>query len=195
MIEINLVPVNLRKKESQGAGLIRSIDLPKEIFFGLGSLLILLLIVVHVILLVVYLGKFSQSMMYKATWQQMQPEKKHVDDINQNMTDLRKKLATISDLTTKKAMLWSQKLNILSDSLPKGIWLNKISWTNNALTIEGNAYSKLHDEITIVGNFVSNLKRDANFSKDFLSIELNSVNRIKKGATEIAEFKITAKAR
>jgi hypothetical protein len=196
MIEINLIPANLRKKQSQGGvGVLKSIDLPREILFGLGSLLILLLISIHLILLVVYLAKFSQQMMAKATWERMLPDKNNVDSINQNMTDLRKKLATVNDVTSKKSMLWSQKLNILSDALPKGLWFRKIDWTNNLLTVEGSAFSKLHDEITIVGNFVSSLKKEPNFSKDFISIEVSSVTRSKKGMTEIADFKITAKAR
>jgi Tfp pilus assembly protein PilN len=193
MIEINLVSANLRKKENRGAGFLRSIDLPREVLYGIGSLFVLFLVLTHLALLTVYMVKFSKQMVYKATWQKMLPDKNNIDSISQELKDLRTKMVTIADITSKKSTLWSEKLNILSDVMPKGVWLRRIVWDNNTMIIEGSAYSKLHDEITTVGNYVSNIKKNENFAKDFSSIELNSVTRSKKGMTEVADFKITAK--
>ena len=193
MITINLIPANLRKTTSAQAGFLQAIDLPKEILFGLGTLSISLLILLHLFLIGTYVVKLAQQMMYKATWEGMLPAKNTVDSISQELKSLRSKLSTINDITSKNAILWSQKLNILSDVVPKGVWFKKIVWDNKALMIEGSAFSKLHDEIPIVGSFVSILKKEENFVKDFLSVELNSVSRSKKGAVEVVDFKITAK--
>ncbi len=195
MIEINLVPVNLRQKERSGAGIWTSIDLPKEILLGVGSMVIILLVLIHLSLIGMYVAKLTQQLMYKGTWQKMLPDKNNVDSISQELRDLRTKTATINDITSKKAIVWSQKLNILSDIAPKGVWFKKILWDNSLLVLEGSAFSKLHDEITIVGNFVSTLKKDEGFAKDFSSIELNSIGRSKKGMMEVADFKITAKVK
>ena len=157
MIEINLIPLNLRKKANQG-GFLQSIDLPKEILFGLGSMALILLVLIHVCLLGLYVVKLSQHFIYTSTWQRMLPEKKNIDSISQELKDLKAKMSTITDLTAKRSALWSQKLNILSDAMPKGLWLRKINWDNTALIIEGSAYSKFHDEITTVGTYVSNIK-------------------------------------
>ena len=195
MIEINLVSDNLRKKENRGTGFLKSIDLPKEVIFGLGSLFVVLLVFIHLLLLGIYGFKLSKQFVYKATWQKMLPDKNNIDSIGQEVKDMRNKMATIADITSKKSTLWSQKLNVLSDVMPKGVWIRRIAWDNVALTVEGSAYSKFHDEITTVGNYVSNIKKDDNFTKDFSSIELNSVTRSKKGPTEVVDFKITAKAK
>jgi Tfp pilus assembly protein PilN len=194
MIEINLLPSHLRKKGSQGGGFLKSVDLPKEIFFGLGSIFIFLLVLIHLGLLSIYFAKLSQLMIRKAEWQKILPDKNRVDAVNQDLKDLNKRLAAINEINSKKAFVWSQKLNLLSDMAPKGVWFKRIVWNGNVFTVEGNAFSKLHDEIAIVNSFVSNLKKEPNFAKDFASIELNSVNRVKKGPTEIADFKIVAKA-
>ncbi len=193
MIEINLVPSNLRKKENRGTEALTTIGLPKEVLFGMGGVFIAILILIHLVLFGMWGGKLVQYMMYKIAWQKMLPAKKNIDSINEERKELRDKMATITDITSKNAILWSQKLNILSDSIPKGIWLTKITWNNTVLTITGSAVSKFHDEIAIVGNLISNLKKEINFTKDFSSIELKSVTRSKKGMTEVADFIITAR--
>ncbi|MBF0489198.1 MAG: PilN domain-containing protein [Candidatus Omnitrophica bacterium] len=195
MIEINLVPIHLRKKENLGVGVLKSINLPKEIILGVGGIFITFLVFIHLVLIGGYVVKFIQQLVYKDTWQRMVPDKNNVDSIGKEIKDLRSKLSTIGDITTKKALVWSQKLNILSDVAPKGIWFRRIIWDNKILIIEGSAYSKLHDEITVVGSFVTSLKKDVGFSKDFIAIELNSISRIKKGIAEVVEFKITAKTK
>jgi hypothetical protein len=197
MIDINLVPANLRKKENRGSGFLKSIDLPKEILFGLGSLFILVVMVIHVGLLSNYLAKVTELSSLKGQWQKMLPDKKSMDAINEDLKEVKNQLTVIKDVNSQKAVVWSQKLNILSDMMPKGMWFNRLVWDSSKgmLFIEGSSYSKAHDEISIVGGFVSALKKDENFAKDFASIELNSVNRIKKGSTEVADYKITVKSK
>ena len=193
MIEINLTPSNLRKNENQGMGALALIALPKEVLLGVGSLFIIALFSVHIVLIVFWSIRLSELTASNTQWQKMIPDKNNMDSINQEIKDLREKLNAVADITSKKAISWSQKFNILSDVMPKGVWIRKINWNNNVLNIEGSAVSKLHDEITIIGNFISNLKREENFAKDFLSIDLGSVNRSKKGAIEVVDFIITAK--
>ncbi|MEI7998097.1 MAG: PilN domain-containing protein [Candidatus Omnitrophota bacterium] len=196
MIEINLVPVNLRKKEAQGAGeTLALLNIPKEILLGFGSIFLSLLILIHLGLIGTWIVKFGQHLVYKVAWQKMLPDKSNLDSINQELQDLRGKTSIITDITSKKAMLWSQKLNVLSDVMPKGVWLKKITWKDNVVSIEGSVVSKFREEITIAGNFVSNLKKEEGFAKGFSSIELSSVNRSKKGMTEIVDFIITAKVK
>lgn len=195
MIEINLVPANLRKKQLGGMGILDSIGLPKEVLLGTSGIFIAVLILIHGLLLSMWIAKFVRYGVYKVAWTRMLPDKNHIDALNQQMQDLKSRASTINNLTSQQNMLWSQKLNILSDALPKEVWLKQIGWNNEILTITGCAVSRFHDEISVVGNFVSNLHRTQDFMKNFLSLELNSVNRTKKGGTEVADFIITAKAK
>lgn len=193
MIEINLVPATLRKKENSGAGFWAAVNLPKEILLGVGGLFVVLLVLIHSVFIGAYILKFTHQLVYKTTWARMSPDKNNIDSISKELKDLKAKMVTIDDITSKKTFLWSQKLNMISNLLPKGVWLRKMTWNNTSLVIEGSAYSKLHDEMIIVGNYVSNLKKEDGFVKDFISVELSSVNRVKKSIVEVADFIITAK--
>ena len=57
MIDINLVPSHLRKKNSLMAEM--PLNLPKEIFLGVGGVLIALLLLVHVVLGIIWLLKVA----------------------------------------------------------------------------------------------------------------------------------------
>ncbi len=195
MIEINLVPVNLRKQQGRGIGVFGSIALPEGILFGVGGIFVVILILIHGLLVSLWVVKGVRYAFYKTVWTKMLPDKNSIDSLSRQIKDLNSRTSTITGIASHKNILWSQKLNILSDTIPKGMWLKKIDWNNNILTIEGCAVSRFHDEITIVGNFVSNLQRTQDFIKDFSSLELNSVNRSKKGVTEVADFMMTAKAK
>ncbi len=192
MIEINLIPANLRKKDKRGSEALAFMNLPKEFVLGCLTLFILILFIMHASLLGLWLSKSARHNLSQSQWNQMAGDKMTIDTIDKQLKDLKAKIALISKNTSKNSIIWSQKLNIISDSVPKGVWLRKISWTKNDLLIEGNAYLP-SQEIAIVGNFVSSLKKDKEFMKDFKSLELNSISRIKKGATEVADFSISAK--
>jgi len=193
MIEINLVPVHLRKKEAGGIWSSVAIGIPKEILFGVGGIFIAFLVLMHGLLIGLWFIQSTRHAVYQAIWQKMSPDKNNIDSINKELKDLKNKISTVDDVTSKKAVSWSQKLNILSDAMPKGVWIKKIAWNNTVLTVEGSAVSNLHEEIAVVGNFVSNLKKEKSFVKDFSSLELASVTRSKKGVTETTDFIITAK--
>ncbi len=195
MIEINLIPPNLRKKDSRNSGFFAVVNIPKEFIIGCGGIFVLVLGLVHLSLFSLWGVKSTQYAMTQAQWQQMSSDRNTVDNINKELKDVRAKITLITGNASKKAILWSQKLNILSDNLPKGVWFKKIVWNETTLVIEGSAYSKSRDEMATVGNFVSNLKRDVNFMKDFSSIELNSISRVKQGLLEVAVFTITVKVK
>jgi len=73
------------------------------------------------------------------------------------------------------------------------LWLRKMVLDKSSLTMEGSAVSKNHDEITNVGNFVSALKKNEAFMKDFSSLEVNSIQRGKRNSIEVADFTVMAK--
>lgn len=193
MIKINLAPSNIKNNDQQG--LLKSLDLPREILIGLGGLVLTVLIAFHLLFLAGYVIELAKQIVYRVTWQGMLPDKKNIDSISQEMRELRSKIATINEVTAKKSMTWSQKFNLLSDQIPKGVWLTRILWDGKTLVLEGSAYSRFRDEINLVGNFVAALKKEESFMKDFVSVELSSVIRAKRASVEIVDYKVTAKAK
>jgi len=191
MININLIPPGLRKNS---AGLsAASINIPQEILLGVVGGVVFLILTVHLILGAVWLTAAGHLSFDKLQWQKVLSDKSQLDDIYNKSRELRKKISDISDMTVKKIVVWSPKLNVISDVLPRGMWLRKMVLDKGSLTIEGSVVSKNHDEITNVGNFVSALKKNAAFMKDFSSLEVNSIQRGNRSSMEVADFIITAK--
>ena len=189
MIVINLVPENLRKMSVRGMGL----DIPREVLLGVGEAFIALLAAAHVLLLTAQSAQGVRLGLVKARWEKLLPDRNRIDAIGTELRDLRKKVTTITGITSAATSPWSRKMNVLSDALPKGVWLKKINLDSGILTLEGSAFSKTHSEIVTVGNFVANLKKEGAFADDFSSIEVQSIQRGKRGPTEVVDFVITAK--
>ncbi len=191
MIDINLIPAALRKDGKENASL--KINIPHEVLLGVGSGLILLLVTVHLLLGVVWLAGFGQLSLRNAYWQALIPDKKILDSISDESKGLKKKINMISDMTTGKSLLWAPKFNAISDALPRGLWIRKMTLDKAGLVIEGSVVSKTRNEINNVGLFISTLKQNDDFMKGFSSLEVNSLQRGKTNAIEVTDFTVTAK--
>jgi hypothetical protein len=192
MIDINLIPLTLRKK-GKGSESALKINIPNEILIGVGVGLALLLLTIHVILGVIWFigeGRLSHA---NAEWQKVLPDKKILDDINGQSVDLKKKFKMMSDMTTKNGILWAPKFNAISDALPRGLWIRKMGLDRIALTMEGSVVSKSQNEINNVGLFLSTLKQNEIFIDDFSSLEVNSIQRGRNNSIDVTDFTVTAK--
>ena len=193
MININLIPPHLRKKPK--SKLIGKMNIPLEIIIGSGGGLLVLLGVIHVLLLFINIGKLAQHKSLQSQWEAMRPGKENVDSVVNEMRIFQGKYNVIEEIAGKATLSWAQKLNILSDSLPRGIWLKKISLDDGMLFIEGSAIPKETTEIISIHHLTSNLKADPKFSEHFTDLELGSIQRRKIKTVEIADFVITMKVK
>lgn len=193
MININLIPPHLRKKEKNR--LLGKVNIPLDVIIGCGGGLLVLLGIVHVLLLFVNIGKLAQHKALQKQWETMRPGKENVDSVVNEMRVFQNKYKAIEEITGKSGLSWARKLNILSDSLPRGVWLKKIALNEKMLFIEGSAISKETTEIISIHHLTSNLKEDGNFMKHFTDLELGSIQRRKIKNVEIADFVITTKVK
>jgi hypothetical protein len=192
MIDINLIPAALRKN-GKGDAQSLTVNIPKEILVGVGAGLMVLMLTVHVVPGVVWLAGMGRLAGYKANWQKVLPDKTILDSIHKEAGDLKKKFLMISDMTTKKSVQWAPKFNVISDVLPRGVWIRKMVLDKGSLTMEGSVVSKSQNEINNVGMFLSALKQNNGFMKDFSSLEVNSIQRGKNNAVEVTDFTVMAK--
>jgi len=192
MIDINLIPPALRK-DGQGQANSLTINIPREVLLAVGSGVILLLLTVHFVLGLVWLISMGQLSVHNAQWQKLLPDKTILDGMNNESQDLRKKIGMISDITVKKSVLWAPKLNIISDTLPRGLWIRRMTLDKSGLSMEGSVVSKTQNEINNVGLFLSSLKQNDDFMKGFSSLEVNSIQKDKNNAVEVTEFTVMAK--
>jgi hypothetical protein len=193
MININLIPASLGKNGKDNASL--NINIPKEILLGVGAGVVLLLVTVHLILGVIWLLEYGQFSVHQAAWQKLAPDKKILDAIYNESKDIKNKTKMLSDMTIKKSVLWAPKFNAISDSLPRGLWLRKMTLDKMGLSMEGSVVSKTKSEINNVGSFLAALKQDNDFMKDFSSLEVNSIQRGKTNAIEVTDFTVMAKVK
>lgn len=191
MIEINLMPPQLRRKQKKGLA-SGGFKIPLEVVIGLGGGLIMLLILVHVGLLALNLAKLGKHRDIKNRMEKVSVQKAEVDGVISEKRSLQGKLQSIAKITSEAQILWSQKLNILSDGLPRGVWLKKISYDQKVLLIQGSAISRQTNEMMNVHSLVANLKTDPAFSKGFANLEMGSIQRREINKIEVVDFVMTA---
>jgi len=192
MVDINLIPDALRKNGKGNANAL-TINIPKEILLGVAVGVILLMGTLHLLLGVVWLSGMGHLSSYKANWQKVLPDQILLGSLNEESGDLKKKINVIADMTTRKFVRWSSKFNAISDALPRGLWIRKMTLDKIGLVMEGSGVSKTQSEINNVGMFLSALKKNDDFMKDFSSLEVNSIQRSKINTIEVTDFTVMAK--
>ena len=192
MIEINLVPEHLRKKRKSQGLTGGDVKLPKETLIGLGGGVVALLLVLHILFQVFITTRFVQHRNYKSELDKIMPEKIKVDKILQELKALQAKAKNMDKITEGSNIVWSEKMQGISDNLTRGAWLNRITLENNALFIHGSSVSKDKAEMINVHKFTSSLKESEDFMKDFSNIELELIKSRKINVTQTADFIIKA---
>ena len=185
MIEINLLPEELRRKER--------LKLPKE-FYIIALSILSFLIILHATTGVMIKWKRYRVVKLTRRWTELTPLKKEIDIVKQELADLNQRVGGIDQLMIKR-FLWSGKLNQLSDLIAPGIWLRELSLMPHVkskdlpptLTLKGSVISRHGEETAVVGKFMANLKNNKGFSGDFDKIELKSIQRRKIKDAEIME--------
>ena len=194
MIEINLLPPELKKK--RGSKILGGkFNLPPEVMIGLGGGMVAFLIIVHILLMLTNIARLAQYKSLKKEWDRMLPHKGEADNVVKELRNLQAKLKSIDQVSGQELYLWCQKLNIISDSIPRGLWLRKVSLNVHNLSIEGSAISKKDQERVNIHAFASNLKKEEKFMNSLTNLELGSIQRRNINKVEIADFVMTAKTK
>lgn len=192
MIDINLVPQELRKQR-KGHRFLGQINIPLEIIIGCGGGLLVMLGLVHVIVVLITVGKVAQHKTLQYQWDAMKADKENVDSVIGQLKVFEGRFKVLDDLAKKGELSWAHKLNLLSDHLPRGMWFKKVALDDKMLFIEGSTISQGANEIVSVGRLISNLKRNKEFMQDFSDLEVGSIQRRRIKNVEIADFVITMK--
>jgi len=188
MIEINLLPEELRKKKTEPSFNL-NIEAEKLKFLIAGGVIGILIFII----ITLSLGSFIRNAQVKellAREKNFSSKLSKVDSVNKEIAVLKSKMTTLDQLTKRK-FLWAEKLNQISDLVLPGIWFTHIyTDTENRLIIEGSVVSKSEEAMAFVGKFMKNLKDDQMFFKDFSNIKLESVQRKNTEERDVVEFKI-----
>jgi len=192
MIDINLSPPELRKGKKRSL-LPGGFNIPKEVVIGSVGGLFILLIFVHIILLFTNITRISKHKSLKKEWEIILPSKTNVDKVINEMRVLEKSFESVTKITGQDSILWSEKLNMISDVMPRGVWLRRMSFDEDIFFIEGSAIARQQNEMVNVHQLTSRLKNNEKFLDGLEDLELGSIQRRSVKTLEIADFLITIK--
>lgn len=179
MIEINLLPLELREKKKITLGKFPS---SKQILLALGCLILLhLLLYIFTVLGEVRVNKLNKK------WLALASQRAEIAQVKSELAKANENIPLFEQLI-KERILWSKKLNKISDLLVSGVWLNEVSLDAGYLIIRASAASRTKDEPALIGKFMQNLKDDTLFSAEFSGIELGPIKKRFIAQTEVMDF-------
>ncbi|MDD2752002.1 MAG: hypothetical protein PHN59_02615 [Candidatus Omnitrophica bacterium] len=186
MIEINLLPEELRLKSRSGVSFnLKDMD-PKKVLY-LIPLVIGLLIIVHIYFAGMTIIRSMSLGSLNRQWAKLEPERKKLENFQKEFNVSNADSQFLQQLLVSR-VTWADKLNALSLDLPSGIWFEELLVSDRAFSLKGSVVSTVKIEMNLVNKFMDNLKNDANFSKDFSSLELGSINRREIQTYDIMDF-------
>jgi len=184
MIEVNLLPEDLKIKREKAAKAIKS----RQILYFI-PLIFIILVITHFYLISLLIVKNFQLSALNNKWQQLQPQIKKLEDFKGEYQTLSQDDITIKQFTSQR-VIWSTKLNKLSLNLPSGTWFREVSVSGKVFTLRGSVVSLQKEEMDMINKFIDNLKKDRDFIKDFNNLELTSVQRKIIGGYDVTDFNL-----
>jgi Tfp pilus assembly protein PilN len=189
MIDINLVPEDLRKKK-KSRSLLKGFRIPLEVVIGSAGGLFLILVLVHIILLFTITAKLGKKNVLLQEEKEIGPAKNKVEGVITDLRSLQARRSSLKEVMGEGTIQWARKFNNISDALIQGVWIKKISFNEEALFIKGSAISKQGREMVGVHNFASALKNHAEFMDGFKDFSLGAIQMRKIKDIDIADFLI-----
>jgi len=192
MIEINLLPPNLRVKKRE------PMKLPSLPVIPIAAGLIGFLIAIQILLLFFIQIKNASNSSLKKKTTSLAASNKEAMGIDDSLREISSKVEVIDKLSNSRFNV-AKKLNDLSDSLVSGVWLrsvdvkkgespNEPGLSRETLVIEGSSIISGESAEGAIGKFVNSLKENGSFSSDFDNIEIAKEERKKVQNTEIMDF-------
>lgn len=147
------------------------------------------LVLVHGYLGVVSAGHAMRLSAVERKWKNLEPQKNQIAllkhaGVSEEIKLLREKIS--------RSIGVSEKFNRLNALVPDGIWFNEAFLSRTELTLKCSAVSAFSgDEMGLINDLMSNLKKDASFMKGVVSIDSGAATRRQSGSTEVVDFILT----
>ncbi|MFH1691625.1 MAG: PilN domain-containing protein [Candidatus Omnitrophota bacterium] len=177
MIEINLLPKNLRKVEKR-------VNLPYKAYI---VLLVAFLLFSHIVLFSLCVFKKIQIGSATRTWNEIAPKSKDSAQMREKIKVLEADVNMMKKILARGVVL-TDLFSALNNAIPKGLWLERLSYSEDGLVLQGSVVSLSQNEMTIIGKFLQALKSSDEFSLVFAKIELSSVQRRMIKTYDVVDF-------
>ena len=191
MISINFVPEHLHKKDQR----------PSEFWLTEARIkkwilaMILILTTIHGILQFTIFQIHRKIKGLQAEELRFQPQKQQQEQLASDQQQLERQWEDFQALNQGPLISWSMTLDVISDPLPDGVWLESLDFKKGSFKLVGFAVGREGEEMQEVQNFFTRLKTSSYFVQNFEPIELEMIKRSQVNHTPVAEFMISAQLR
>ena len=152
MIEINLLPPELRSKAKRAETVKPTGKQPVYLFYIIPALLALL-VCVHVYVAVTDAVKGRQLASLDNKWRSLEQRRKEVTEFKKEFDAATNNINTIQQLTSQR-INYAEKLNKLSLYLPKGVWFVDLVLDQKNMVLKGSVVSLQKEEFNLINGFI-----------------------------------------
>lgn len=145
------------------------------------------LICVQLVIGVLGIARGVQVRALNAKWKTLEPARKALQESGNKSSSVSGDAQALGQLLRERVS-WSEKLNRLSADLPPGVWFEMLSVNLNEFSLQAAVISLNKDDMSLIKQFIDNLKNDPAFIKDFNGIELGQAVKRNIGSYEVTEF-------
>lgn len=124
-------------------------------------------------------------------WEKMEPQFKEVNALK-NKLEIERDKVKVTEYILKREVYFTDFLNKINKAVPKGLWLNHLSLSEEGLVIEGSVFSFGTDKVSLVNKFFNELRTDELFIQSFNKFNLDSVQTRNIKEYELLDFLLTA---
>lgn len=197
MIEINLLPEELRNRAVKPAGQTHAgspfkYDSKQPFIFI--PLILLFVLCANIFFALRLMSVNLEIKSLNKRWTLTLPERNELAEfksqdllVSSDSKDLERLL--------RERVTWADKLNTISLLLPPGIWLESVYLAGKDFKLIGKAVSLNRTEVSMVRSLIDGLKENKRFIKDFTLFELNAIEKSLLNNRDTVDFGISGKVR
>ena len=182
MIEINLLPEQLRQTHQKQAIMMQT-----QVFLNAIPVILGLLVFVHLLLAGVFLFKSIHYSILNKRWDGISQQRQKVNEWRRQFNLSSQYSEQMGKFLTERITM-ADKLHMLSKSLPNGIWFNNLSIEENIFSLKGTVVSLEKKEMGLLNQYLDRLKQNNPFFKDFKSLELGRVKMRTLSGFSVMDF-------
>ena len=184
MLKINLLPEGARKATLSHIEQFHRTPLMAIAFLVLAAIPLLLWMPVH--FQTQELERLNEKI------QTLQPKKTEVERLQRLLQELRAQQKAFQGLG-KGPGLWAQRLNILSNVTPEGVWYTELALDpTKGMVLQGSAIGQqVGPEMVSVTRLVRDLEANPDFASVVKDIQIESIKRVPEGEIDVVQFTLS----
>jgi Tfp pilus assembly protein PilN len=183
MLNINLVPENVRKTDTSSLQQFHRAPLMRALAGLLVGSAVILLVAVQV------RGRQLRSLTEQL--EGLAPKKAVIDQLQKLVQALQAEQNSFELLRTRDTA-WAKRLSVLSELTPQGVWFTDFVWDGkDGLSIEGISLEEDGAEMGKISRFIDAVKAHASFRSNVAELKVESIQRVQDGEIELVKFAVT----